>query len=139
MAAKRKTEKPLYAFIRRNNGLYPEMLADARALEGVAQGERVRVEIKQWRNLDRHRAYWAMLSDVVAATDCALTPERLHNVLKLELGVVDLVRLPNGMTVALPGSINFDSMPEAEFVVFLNRATEWLAANYGYVNERAAA
>jgi hypothetical protein len=80
-----------------------------------------------------------MLSDVVSATDCAITPERLHEVLKLELGIVDLIRLPNGMTVALPGSIAFEKMDEDEFVAFFKRAEEWLASTYGYVNERAAA
>ena len=134
----KKPEKPVYAFIRKGNALVPEMAHDARALEGIAQGERVRVDIRQWRNVARHRGYWAMLSDVIDATDCALTPERLHEVLKLETGVVDLIRLPNGMKVALPGSISFEKMTEAEFIAFFQRAEAWLAETYGFVNERAA-
>lgn len=128
----KKPDKPVYAFVRKGNYLLPEMQQDARALDGIAQGERVRVEIRQWRNLDRNRAYWAMLGDVVAATECALTPERLHDVIKLELKVVDLIRLPNGMTVALPGSIAFDKMEEAEFVAFFKAAEKWLSETYGY-------
>lgn len=135
----KKPEKPVYAFIRRGNYLVPEMEYDLHALDGVAQGQRVRLEVKEWRNLDRHRAYWATLHDVIDATDCALSPERLHEVLKLETGAVDLIRLPNGMTVAIPGSISFDKMGEDEFVAFFKRAEEWLASTYGYVNERAAA
>jgi hypothetical protein len=135
----KKPEKPVYAFIRRGNYLVPEMAHDLHALDAIAQGQRVKLEIKEWRNLDRHRAYWATLHDVIDATDCALSPERLHEVLKLETGVVDLIRLPNGMTVAIPGSISFDKMSEDEFVAFFKRAEEWLAATYGYVNERAAA
>ncbi len=117
----------------------PEMDMDIRALDGISQGQRVRIEIKEFRNVGRHRAYWAMLHDVIDATDCALTPERLHNVLKLETGVVDLIGLPNGMKVAIPGSISFDKMDEAEFVAFFATAERWLADTYGFVNERNAA
>lgn len=135
----KRPEKPVYAFVRRGNYLMPEREYDLHALDGIAQGQRVKLEVKEWRNLDRHRAYWATLHDVIDATDCALSPERLHEVLKLETGVVDLIRLPSGMTVAIPGSISFDKMAEDEFVTFFKRAEEWLAATYGYVNERAAA
>lgn len=131
-----KREKPVYGFVRRGDALVPDMAHDYRALDGIQQGELVRVDIRQWRNVGRHRAYWAMLGDVVAATDATLTAERLHEVLKLELGIVDLVRLPGGMTVAIPGSIAFEAMEEAEFVTFFKRAEEWLALTYGYVNER---
>lgn len=135
----RKPEKPTYAFIRRGNSLVPEMEFDARALEGIKNGERVKVEIRQWRNTDRNRAYWAMLAEVVAATDCALSPERLHEVVKIETGCIELVQLPTGMKVAIPGSVAFDKMEEAEFITFFRRAEEWLAATFGYVSERKAA
>lgn len=132
----KKPDKPVYAFVRKGNALVPEMDFDARALDGIKQGQRVRIEIKEWRNLDRHRAYWAMLHDVVAATECALTPERLHDVIKLEAGLIEHVRLPNGYMVALPGSIAFDKVSEAEFIAFFNAAERWLAETYGWVPER---
>jgi hypothetical protein len=136
----KRPDKPVYSFIRRGMYLVPEMEMDARALDGVAQGQRVRVEIKEWRNVDRLRAYWAMLHDVVAATGANnLTAERLHEVLKLENGCVDLVRLPTGFTVAIPASIALDKMSEPEFIEFFNKATEWLARTYGYVPEAMAA
>lgn len=132
----KKPDKPVYAFVRKGNALVPEMEHDARALDGIKQDQRVRIEIKEWRNLDRHRAYWAMLHDVVAATECALTPERLHDVIKLEAGLIEHVRLPNGYMVALPGSIAFDKVSEAEFIAFFNAAERWLAETYGWVPER---
>src|SRR5690554_4186416 len=127
-----KKERPVYAFVRRGDHLVPEMEFDRRALDGVAEGQRVRLELKEFRNVARHRLYWSMLSDVIAATDCALSPERLHDLVKLETGLVELVALPTGMKVALPGSIAFDKISEAEFVEFFNRAVEWLALTYGY-------
>lgn len=129
-------EKPVYAFIRRGDALQPEMEMDRKALDGVAQGQRVKVEIKEFRNVGRHRAYWKMLHEMVAATECALSPERLHEVIKLETGVVDLIRLPNGMTVAIPGSIAFDKMDEDEFVAFFQAAERWLSETYGWIPER---
>lgn len=137
----RRPEKPIYAFIRRGDALVPELDMDCRALDGIAKGQRVKVEIKEFRNVSRHRAYWAMLHEMVAATECALSPERLHEVIKLETGVIDHVRLPNGMTVAIPGSIAFDKMDEDEFVSFFQAAERWLAETYGWApeSERSAA
>lgn len=134
-----KKEKPVFAFIRRGNALVPEMEYDIKALDGIAQGQRVRLDIREWRNADRLKAYWSMLHDVVEATGGALSAEKLHEVVKLETGNVDLIRLPNGMTVAIPASVAFDKMDEPEFVAFFEAAEEWLARTYGYVSERRAA
>lgn len=136
----KKPDRPVYAFVRKGNALYPAMEMDAHALDGVAQGQSVRIEVKEWRNVSRLRAYWAMLHDVVAATGAnRLTAERLHEVLKLHNGCVDVVMLPNGQPVAIPSSIALDKMSEPEFVAFFAKAEEWLAETYGYVSERKAA
>lgn len=129
----KKSERPVYAFVRRGNALVPEMAMDFRALDGIAQEQKVRIEIKEWRNLDRLKAYWAMLHDVVDATECAPTAERLHEVMKLENGFVDHVRLPNGFLVAVPASIALDKMSEPEFITFFKTAERWLAETFGYV------
>lgn len=127
----KKPEKPVYAFIRTAQGLVPEMAYDAHALDGVKLGERVRVEIKQFRNLGRFRLYWSMLAKVLEATDCAPTVEHLHSAIKLELGYGTPVRLGNGMTVLVPGSIAFEAMDEAEFQGFFERAAAYLAGQFG--------
>lgn len=129
-----KREQPTFAFIRRGDALIPEMEMDRRALDGVAQGQRVKVEIKEFRSLPRLRAYWAMLHEVVAATECAASAERLHEAMKLELGIVDLVKVGT-MTVAIPGSIAFDRMTEAEMAEYFDIAQRFLAEKYGYAPE----
>ena len=134
----KRPESPVYAFFRNGNGLTPEMSFDLEALAGIAQGERVRVELKQWRNSARNRAYWKLLSEVVQACGLKYTTEKLHEILKLENGVVELIRLPTGMTVAIPGSIAFEKMSESEFVDFFRKAEAWLAETFGYVREEAA-
>lgn len=127
----KKPEKPVYAFIRQGNALLPELEMDSRALEGIANGQRVRVEIKEFRSAPRLRAYWAMLHEVVAATECAPSAERLHEAMKLELGIVDLVKVGT-MTVAIPGSIAFDKMDEPEMVEWFRIAERFLSEKYGY-------
>ena len=132
----KKPDKPVYSFLRKGNVLVPEMDYDLRALDGVANGQRVRVEIKEWRNLDRLRAYWSLLHEAVEATGKSITAEKLHEVIKLETGLVDLIRLPNGMTVAIPTSIALDKMSEPEFIAYFQSAEAWLAETYGFVSER---
>jgi hypothetical protein len=136
----RKPEKPVYSFLRKGNTLVPELEYDASALEGIAQGQRVRVDIREFRNVARLRLYWCMLHEVAAATGAnGLSAERLHEVAKLENGCVDLVRLPTGMTVAIPASIALDKMAEKEFVEFFQKVERWLGEVYGYVAQERAA
>ncbi|TGV26367.1 hypothetical protein [Mesorhizobium sp. M4B.F.Ca.ET.143.01.1.1] len=135
----KRSDKPVYSFIRKGNCLVPEMDYDLRALDGVANGQRVRLDVKEWRNLDRLRAYWSLLHEAVASTDMSISAEKLHEVIKLETGLVDLVRLPNGMTVAIPSSIALDRMAEPEFIAFFQSAEEFLARVYGFVSEKSEA
>ena len=133
-----KREKPVYGFVRKGNPLVPAMEFDMAALDGVAQGELVNIEIKQFRNTSRLRAYFAILREVINACDLPYTKEKLHEILKLQNGVIDPVTLPSGLTIAIPGSISFDKMSEAEFQSFFKKAEKWLAETYGYVREEIA-
>jgi len=127
----RKKEEPIYAFIRSGNALYPEMDMDVRALDGIANGQRVRVVVKEFRNAARLRLYWTVLHRVVEATECAPTAEHLHQAIKLELGFATPVLLSNNMKVLVPDSISFDAMDEATFMAFFDRATQFLSSTYG--------
>lgn len=133
-----KRDKPVYGFVRKGNALVPAMNYDMAALESIRPGELVKVEIKQFRNVARHRAYWAMVQEVVDACGIAYTAEKLHELIKLQNGVIEPVTLPSGLTVALPGSISFDKMTEAEFQSFFKKAERWLATTYGYVRQEVA-
>lgn len=135
----KKPEKPVYSFLRKGNCLVPEAGYDLRALDGIANGQRVRIDIREWRNSGRLRAYWSMLHDAVEATGKTISAEKLHEVIKLETGLVDLIRLPTGMTVAIPASVAFDKMDEPQFIAFFQAAEEWLARVYGFVSEREQA
>lgn len=131
----KKRERPVYRFIRRGMTLRPAMEYDCAALDGIAHNEEVTVEIKQGRSRPRLRAYFAMLDDCVSATGCAPSKEALHEAVKLNTGHGVPVRLANGMTLLVPGSIAFDAMTEQEFIKFFRAAEEWLAREYGFVRE----
>lgn len=133
-----KNEKPVYGFVRKGNALVPAMEFDLSALDGIAQGEMVKVDIKQFRNNSRLRAYFVMLREVIDACGLIYSSEKLHEIVKLENGVVDVVRLPDGLKVQLPGSISFDKMSEADFQSFFKKAETWLAETYGYIRQEAA-
>lgn len=135
----RRPDKPVYSFIRKGNCLVPELDYDLRALDGVANGQRVRLDVKEWRNLDRLRAYWSMLHEAVDATGRTFSAEKLHEIIKLETGMIELIQLPSGIKVAIPASIALDKMTEPEFIAFFQSAEEWLARELGFVSERQAA
>lgn len=135
---KKTKDKPVYAFTRRGDALVPEMAFDCRALDGIAQGQRVKVSIEQWRNLDRLRAYWATLHEVRDATDCCATVEALHNAVKLNTGLVSVVSLPNLPVVKVPASIAIENLTEPEMVEFFKAAERFLSETFGWSSERAA-
>lgn len=136
----KRPERPVYSFVRKGNVLMPELDYDLRALDGVANGQRVRIEVKEWRNLDRLRAYWSMLHECIDATGANnLSAERLHEVAKLMNGCVDVVMLPSGQPVAIPASIALDKMSEPEFIEFFRKVEAWLAKTYGFAPEARAA
>lgn len=129
-------DNPVYAFQRIGNHLVPELDYDLSALDGIAQNQRVRIEIKQWRQSSRLRAYWSMLGECLKATDCAPTKQALHRTIKLGVGLVDEVRMKDGTITLVPSSIAVDAMPEDEFIAYFATAERWLAENIGFVSER---
>lgn len=129
----KKPEKPVYAFILRKGVLVPEMQYDRQALEGISEGQRVKVEIKQWRNLDRLKAYWATLQDCIDATGCAPSKEALDAYIRPAVGFVDTLRLASGHLVGIPRAINTRQCDEPEMIAFFKAAEELLARDFGYV------
>jgi hypothetical protein len=132
----KRPEKPVYAFVRRGDGLFPDMEYDATALDGIAQNQRVKLEIKQWRNLDRLRAYWATLQDCVNATGCAPSKEALDAYVRPAVGFVDAIRLASGHFVGVGRPINTRECDEPEMIAFFQSVEELLAKEFGYVSEQ---
>ena len=127
-------DKPTYAFIRKGNTLIPEMEFDLAALDGIAQGQRVKCEISDFRSLPRLRAYWATLRECIKATECAPTVHVLHGEIKLNVGLVDRVRF-KGHVVEIPSSIAIPSLPENDMIAYFQAAEKYMAEEYGFASE----
>ena len=135
----KRPDKPVYAFTRRGDGLFPDMEYDAQALSGIAQGQRVKLELKQWRNLDRLRAYWATLQDCVNATGCAPSKEALDAYVRPAVGFVDVIRLASGHFVGVGRPINTRECDEPEMIAFFQSVEQLLAKDFGFVSEQKSA
>lgn len=131
----KKPEKPVYAFVLRGSALVPEMAYDSQCLAGIAQGQRVKVEIRNWRNLDRLRAYWATLQDCIDATGCAPSKEALDAYVRPAVGFVDAIRLASGHFVGVGRPINTRECDEPEMIAFFESVNELLAREFGFVPE----
>ena len=130
---KKRDRAPVY-MVRKGHTLVPQMDMDDEQIVAIPEGGVVRVEIKSTRNLDRLRAYWAMLHECVEATGCQPTKEILHKEIKLANGFVDQF-IFKGLMVTQVSSIACEEMEEDEMVRFFNEATRYLAEEYGFVGQ----
>lgn len=125
-----KSEQPPIYVLRRGSQLIPEMTTDKDLIERLPVGTRIKVMVTEGRSPAKLRLYWAYLGRVVKACQCAPSPEALHDVIKLHTGFVTPVMV-KGFTVAVPKSISFAKMTEAEFDDFLRMAEKWVIETYG--------
>lgn len=125
-----KNELPPVYCLRRGESLIGELEADREWIRQQPHGERIKVTLHTGRSPSKLRFYWAFLDKVVRATDCALHKEALHELVKLETGHTQPVRV-RGYTVLVPASIAFDRMSEADFSAFLEGAIQFIAQTYG--------
>lgn len=109
--------------------LRPADEAGAEALRKIANGKLVTVEIKQSRNLQHHRLFWALMTTVWNNLEHERYPtvEDFAGAVKICLGLRTRIELPNGTVGFIPGSIAFHKMDQAEFSAFYNRVCDLMA------------
>lgn len=93
------------------------------AIDGIGQGELVRVKITKARNLKHHKKFFSMLNLVLENQDKYPTQKHLLTAVKLEAGwyedeAVDV----NGKRSYLVKSISFAKMDQVEFDKFYEEA-----------------
>lgn len=91
------------------------------------KGGPVMVEIKQPRNANHHRLYWALISIVFRNQERYPTTYALHSALKIAAGIRTEIELPNGIKGYIAGSISFHEMDQAEFSKFYDRVCDLMA------------
>lgn len=117
---------------RTERGLEPRSQLARDALAQYAVHSDVEITIKKRRSLPQLRLYWAMLQNVVAATDAWATAEHLHDALKLDLGYTTPVKTMDGKLVMIPDSVALAKMDSAQFQRFFDAAAARLAEVCGF-------
>lgn len=120
------SERPEILMVRRGSFLQPAAPVDSVALEAYSAGKPLKVRITQPRSIQQNRLYWSMINLVCENVDQALTPDALHEWVKLRCGVTVQIQLKSGKVDTVPGSIAFDKMSQPEFRAFFDRAKDLL-------------
>lgn len=117
---------------RTERGLEPRSRLASDMLAKYAVHSDVEITIRKRRSLPQLRLYWAMLNNVVAATDAWPDAEHLHDALKLDLGYVTPIRTVDGKLAMIPDSAAMSKMDSAQFKAFFDAAAKRLAEVCGF-------
>jgi len=112
--------------------LRPADEAGCEALRKIANGKLVIVEVKQSRNLQHHKLFWALMTTVWENSDHSRYPtvEDFAGAVKICLGLRTRIELPNGTIGFIPGSIAFHKMDQGEFDKFYERVCDLIAEHF---------
>jgi len=110
--------------------LRPVDEAGEEALRKIKNGSLVQVEIKQPRNVQHHRKYWALVSLVAENTDRYPDAETVHEAIKVAVGLRTEITMPDGAKAYVPGSIAFNKMDQGEFNAFYDRVCDAVAKHF---------
>lgn len=83
-----------------------------------------RVEVRQPRNVDHHRKYWALIQAIFPHQSQYATTRHLHEALKLSVGHFDMIKSLKGVEVPVTRETNFSKMDQAEFAQFYDRVVD---------------
>lgn len=116
---------------------------EARSILGrLKEGDRVFVEVRKPRNMAQHRAYFAMLNNVVEASGRWPSREALEFDLALALRRGTFIRARDGSSHFRPDSRAVASMSKEDFERLHNDTvallTDWLGCDPEMLREEAA-
>lgn len=109
------------AFFERDGALFP-MDDDGREMLAAVKDKRVVVHVHAPRNVLHHRLLFALLRDICQAGAWDGDEESLLAWLKIATGLVDMIVGPDGRPYYVPRSIAFESMDQASFSRWFERA-----------------
>lgn len=115
-------ERPIPHVIRRGGFLSGATPLDDLLIRELPSGVPLKAKItKPRRSVEQNRFYWVLLGLIAENLDQDVSPETLHEWLKLRLGVTKELRLRSGEVVTVTGSTAFDKMEHHEFTAFMDR------------------
>ena len=92
------------------------------AIESIPLGEVVKAEITRPRNVRHHRKFFALLNVIYPHQQLYATRNSFRAAMTCALGFGETVKLPDGRTIIVPGSISFAKMDQTAFEQFYDRA-----------------
>ncbi len=105
--------------IRVGDALHPDGTESHAAFSHVPFGKPVRVEVKQPRNGNHHRLFWALCARI--ATSIGAESENIADLFKVATGHATVIRSKTYGELRLPKSISFAKMDQTQFDEFFNR------------------
>lgn len=121
-----------YALRTEDKGIVPEMAMDADLMADIPYAKRMKVSVSFPRNRKRDGLYWAVLREVVRATERWPSDKHLHEDLLITLGYWVKVVSLSGDIRLMRDSTAHDKMTDPEFSAYFNRAMALLAQEIGY-------
>ncbi len=100
-------------------------------LSSIAFDAEVDVTIRCRRSNPHNAKYWALLHEVVKASEKYATAEHLHRALLLALGYTDNLITLDGRTLVIPDSTAFGKMDQKKFEEYYTKAVALLATLLG--------
>lgn len=115
-------ERPPIMVQRRGDFLLPEAPLDGEALRLLPAGKALAITVRQPRRSSRqNRLYRGLLTVVCDNLDQPITPDDLHEWMKLHLDLKTPVKSRNGKVTWVTKSVAFDKMEHDEFTRYFDR------------------
>lgn len=104
------------------------MDADGREMvEAIKPGRAVMAEVRTSRNVRHHRLFFVLLREVIDGGAWDGNEDTLRDAIKIACGCVDTITGLDGHVYYKPRSMSFESMPQAEFRNFFDRAVFYVS------------
>lgn len=109
---------------KQRGGLMPVGVVGQEAMDTIADGAMLMVEVKQPRNIDHHRKMFALLNLIFKNQSHYRTQDEMLDAIKVYVGHCDFMYLRDGSTVARPKSISFAKLDQLAFNEFYDRVID---------------
>lgn len=117
-------ERPKQIYRKVDGGFVPASAAAERFFKKTNFGDLVELKGRKPRNLKHHKMFFDLLEWVCENVDGFDTEDQVLHVIKVRMGYCDFVPDGKGNLLAVPRSISFSCMDEAEFSNFHRRAID---------------
>ena len=104
-------------------------------LSKIKEGRLVMADVRQSRNIQNHKRFFAFLNTVFNQQEHFQTVEQLRFWLISKAGYVDKFSAPNGHLMYQPQSMDFSSMDEIKFLMVFNDCIDVVVGEFAMNRE----